>query len=69
MVAILEKRELRDFDWLTAALAVAIATFGVWQIHNALPSENYWFKQIYGLGIAIVAFVVVAFVDYRRIID
>lgn len=69
MVAILEKRDLRDFDWLTALLAVAIAAFGVWQIHNALPTESYWSKQIYGIGIAVVAFLVVSFTDYRRLID
>ena len=69
MVAILEKRDLRDFDWLTTGLAIVIASFGVWQIHNALPSEGYWTKQIYGIGIALVAFVIVAFTDYRRLID
>jgi rod shape determining protein RodA len=69
MVAIIEKRDLRDFDWLTAILAVAIACFGVWQIHNALPTESYWSKQIIGIGMALFAFVVVAFSDYRRIID
>jgi rod shape determining protein RodA len=69
MVAIIEKRDLRDFDWTTALLALTIAAFGVWQIHNALPSENYWSKQIIGIGIALVAFLVVAFNDYRRIID
>ena len=69
MVAIIEKRDLRDFDWLTSLLAIAIACFGIWQIHNALPSESYWSKQIIGLGIAVVAFLVVAFSDYRRIID
>lgn len=69
MVAIIEKRDLRDFDWLTSLLAVAIACFGVWQIHNALPSESYWSKQIIGIGIGVVAYLVVAFTDYRRIID
>ena len=69
MVAIIEKRDFRDFDWLTALLAVAIAAFGVWQIHNALPTESYWSKQIYGIGIALVAFVIVAFTDYRRLIE
>ncbi len=69
MVAVIEKREIRDFDWLTALLAVTIAVFGVWQIHNALPTESYWSKQIIGIGIALVAFLVVAFNDYRRIID
>jgi rod shape determining protein RodA len=69
MVAIIEKRDLRDFDWLTTFLAVAIASFGIWQIHNALPMESYWSKQIIGLGIALVGFSIVAFSDYRRIID
>lgn len=69
MSAILEKRDLRDFDWLTSLLAISIASFGIWQIHNASPSESYWSKQIIGLCIAVVAFVVVAFSDYRRIID
>lgn len=69
MVAIIEKRDLRDFDWLTALLAIVIASFGVWQIHNALPTESYWSKQIYGIGIALVAFLVVSFTDYRRLID
>lgn len=69
MVAIIEKRDLRDFDWLTTFLAVAIAGFGIWQIHNALPTESYWTKQIIGLCIAIVAFLVIAFSDYRRIIE
>src|SRR3954447_19953228 len=69
MVAILEKRDLRDFDWLTTVMAVAIASFGIWQIHNAQPDENYWSKQIIGLGIGIVAFLVVGFSDFRRIVD
>ncbi|MBK9153447.1 MAG: rod shape-determining protein RodA [Chloracidobacterium sp.] len=69
MVAIIEKKDLRDFDWLTSLLAIAIACFGIWQIHNALPSESYWSKQIIGLFIAVVAFLVVAMSDYRRIID
>src|SRR5437868_5042614 len=69
MVARIEKRDLRDFDWLTTGLAVAISCFGIWQIYNAVPTEGYWSKQIVGLGIALVAFLVVAFNDYRRIID
>ncbi len=69
MVAIIEKRDFKDFDWLTTVLALSIAAFGVWQIHNALPTESYWSKQIYGIGIALVAFFIVAFTDYRRLID
>lgn len=69
MVAALEKRVFRDFDWLIAVLAVAIVCFGIWQIYNAQPTENYWQKQIIGLVIALVAMAVVALTDYRRIID
>jgi rod shape determining protein RodA len=69
MVAIIEKRDLKDFDWLTTLLAMAIAAFGVWQIHNALPTESYWTKQIFGIGLSLVAFFIVAFTDYRRLID
>ncbi len=69
MVAIIEKRDLRDFDWLTSVLAVAIACFGVWQIYNATPNDTIWSKQIVGIGIALAAFTVVAISDYRRIID
>jgi len=69
MVAVLEKRNFRDFDWLVAVLAVAIVCFGVWQIYNAQPTESYWQKQIIGLGISLVALVVISLMDYRRIID
>jgi rod shape determining protein RodA len=69
MAAIIEKRDLRDFDWLTTLIAIAIVSFGVWQIYNAQPTESFWSKQIVGLGIAVVAFLVVGFSDYRRIID
>ena len=69
MVAIIEKRDLRDFDWLTTILAIAIACFGIWQIRNALPTESYWTKQIIGLAIALAAFGFVAMSDYRRIIE
>ncbi len=69
MVAILEKRNFRDFDWLLAFLAIAIGSFGVWQIYNAQPNIDYWSKQILGLVIALVALLVIALTDYRRVID
>lgn len=69
MAAIIEKRSLRDFDWLVAVLAVAIVSFGIWQIYNAQPTESYWEKQIIGLFIALVALIVIAMTDYRRVVD
>ncbi len=68
MVAILEKRSIRDFDWLLAVLAIAIVGFGTWQIHNAQPTETYWQKQLIGLGIALVAMLAIAFTDYRKLV-
>jgi rod shape determining protein RodA len=67
MVAILEKRSLRDFDWALALLALMIVVFGTWQIHNAQPTESYWQKQLIGLGVAVVAMIAVAFTDYRKL--
>lgn len=69
MVTVLEKRSLRDFDWLIAFLAVATVCFGIWQIYNAQPEMNLWQKQIIGLLIALVVMLAVAFTDYRRIVD
>ena len=69
MVAGIDKRLLRDFDWLTAFLAVVIVFFGVWQIYNAQPNQGYWSRQFIGLGIALFAMAVVAITDYRRLID
>ena len=70
MVAIgLDRRNLRDFDWLLALLAIGIVCFGTIQIRNAQPTESYWIKQLVGLGVALVAMLVVAFTDYRKLIN
>lgn len=69
MSAILQKRKLRDFDWLVAVLAIAIVSFGAWEIHNAQPTEPYWQKQLIGLAIALVFMLAIAFSDYRRLVE
>jgi len=69
MVAILQKRKLRDFDWLVALLAIAIVCFGSWEIHNAQPTETFWQKQLIGLVIAFVFMLAIAFSDYRRLVE
>src|SRR5215204_5822168 len=69
MVAIIQKRGLRDFDWLLALMAIGIVCFGTVQIRNAQPTEAYWIKQLIGLGIAVVAMLLIAFNDYRKLIN
>lgn len=69
MVAILPQKGLRDFDWLLALLAVGIVCFGAVQIRNAQPTENFWVKQLIGLGIGIVAMLLIAFSDYRKLLN
>jgi len=69
MVAIIQKRSLRDFDWLIAALAITIVCFGAWEIRNAVPTETYWQKQLVGLGVALIAMLAIAFSDYRRLVE
>jgi len=69
MVAMIPKKGLRDFDWLLAFLAIGIVCFGTIQIRHAQPTEPYWVKQLIGLGIAIIAMLLVAFSDYRKLIN
>jgi rod shape determining protein RodA len=69
MSAILERKSLRDFDWLLALLAIGIVVFGTMQIRYAQPTEPYWVKQLIGLSIALVAMLAVAFTDYRRLLN
>jgi rod shape determining protein RodA len=69
MVAIIQTKSLRDFDWLLALLAIGLVCFGTIQIRNAQPTEPYWVKQLIGLGIGIVAMLLVAFNDYRKLIN
>src|SRR5918999_500916 len=69
MVALIQKKGLRDFDWLLAFLAIGIVAFGTIQIRYAQPTEGYWVKQLIGLAIAIVAMLAVAFNDYRKLIN
>lgn len=65
---VIEKRSLKEFDWLLLVLAVCIVCFGIWQIYNAQPTETYWQKQIFGLVLALFLAVVIAFLDYRTLI-
>jgi len=69
MVAVLERRKYRDFDWLLTLLAVGIVSFGTWQIFNAQPTESFWKKQLIGLFISLGVMAAVSFTDYRRLVN
>jgi rod shape determining protein RodA len=62
------RKRLRDYDWLLTLLAVGIVIFGTVQIRNAQPTAGFWYKQLIGLGVSLVAMLVVAFTDYRKLI-
>src|SRR5437868_6216385 len=68
MSAILEKRWVRDFDWLLLLLAVAISSFGTWMIFNAQPDAPFWKKQVIGVAVSLVVMLAVAFTDYRKLV-
>ena len=69
MATVFSKRNLRDFDWVLAALAIGIVIFGTLQIRNAQPTETYWQKQLIGLAIALVVMIAITFTDYRRLVN
>src|ERR671939_1722702 len=68
MSAILEKRWVRDFDWLLLLLAVAISAFGTWMIFNAQPDAPFWKKQVLGLAVSLVVMLAVALPEYRKLV-
>ncbi len=68
MIGIIERRNFKEFDWLLFILAISIVCFGIWQIYNAQPTENYWQKQIIGLIIAVLVALIVSLIDYRTLI-
>jgi rod shape determining protein RodA len=68
MIGIIEKRNFKEFDWLLFILAISIVCFGIWQIYNAQPAENYWQKQIIGLMVAVLVALIVSLIDYRTLI-
>jgi rod shape determining protein RodA len=68
MIGIIEKRNFKEFDWLLFILAISIVCFGIWQIYNAQPAENYWQKQIIGLVVAVLVALIVSLIDYRTLI-
>src|SRR5262249_33810719 len=58
-----------DFDWVLFSLALAIAAFGVLEIHSAEPAPGLWRRQMVGVGIGLALMFVTTFYDYRRIVN
>ena len=50
-------------------MAIGIVCFGTLQIRNAQPTENFWVKQLIGLAIGVVAMLLIAFNDYRKLLN
>ncbi|MCS6806588.1 MAG: rod shape-determining protein RodA [Acidobacteriota bacterium] len=59
---------LTDFDWWLLLMALALAGFGIVEIHSAQPEEGYWYRQTIWVSLGLVGFFAVTFLDYRRIV-
>lgn len=74
MAGIILKETLRwrDFDGLLLLAALSLVTLGTIEIYSSSPStgviyKDFWVKQLIALGVGLIAFTVVVFVDYRKI--
>lgn len=63
------RRFLLDFDWWLLGGALILALLGVVEIYSSQPQEEFWKRQLWWLGIGLVAMFVTATVDYHRILQ
>lgn len=68
----LDRRLIRDFDWLTLLLAIAIAFLGALGIYSSVRGEagvsHLFFDHLLRLGVGFAALAVVLAVDYRFLV-
>ncbi|HCC68640.1 MAG TPA: rod shape-determining protein RodA [Nitrospiraceae bacterium] len=67
----IDRRLLKNFDWITFALVTILSLIGVMTIYSTtrpLPGLEYpsfYIKQVYWLGISLLCFILVVSIDYR----
>jgi rod shape determining protein RodA len=66
------KHYLKDFDWFTFLLVLAVALVGIVEIRSATHRSHtdvFYLKQLYWVLFGIVCMVVVVSVDYHSIVE
>ena len=67
-----EGRATRDFDWVLFTLAMILCAIGVSAIYSATKGsagDNTHVRQLWWVGIGIVALLVLSRIDYHKLID
>ena len=67
-----ERRLFFHIDWPTIVALGALCAIGVVMIYattHAGANAGLWVKQIYAIGVGVVAFAVCLTIDYRRLAD
>lgn len=68
----IDRRLLFNIDWALLLSALLLAALGVFTIHSATHSgrnAGLYLKQLYLLGLGLVALLLALLVDYRRLAD
>jgi rod shape determining protein RodA len=68
----IDRRLLYNVDWVLAGSAIALALVGVAMVYSATHSgrsAELYLKQLGLIGVGVVALVVTATIDYRRLAD
>ncbi len=68
----IDRRLLFNIDWALLLSALLLAAIGVFTIHSATHSGRnaaLYLKQLYLLGVGLVALLLALLVDYRRLAD
>ncbi len=57
----------RDFDWPLLLACITVTAIGIVEIYSSTPTQNFWIKQIFALGLGLVGMFFILRYDYRRI--
>lgn len=57
----------RDFDWPLLLACLTVTAIGIVEIYSSTPTQNFWIKQIFALGLGLVGMLFILRYDYRRI--
>lgn len=67
----IDRRIIKNLDWITLSIIIILSVVGILTIYSATRSPmnnetpNFYIKQIYWLGISIVALIVITAFDYN----